>query len=156
MWRSPIDDSVPGFRANIVIESLRGRRRILVVLCRGLKTASSQQATEWRTNLIADGFELDTHHLLLGFPTGLFLWLPNTDSEAPPDFIVSAQSVLERYLSPRVEELGGPDNEDLEVVFSFWLMDLANGMREPDALSEADQMLVTSGLLEKIRNCVFT
>jgi hypothetical protein len=44
-----------------------------------------------------------------------------------------------------------PLHESLEIAFSTWLSDLANGIREPDASSEPEQMLVQSGLLQRIK-----
>ena len=141
-------------QVDIVIES-PDRRRILIVECKRARDASSQQAVRWRRNFVAHGLDSEVPYFLLAFPTDLFLWRANANIEAPPDFTAPANGVLKRYLGPIADQPGGPLEESLEIAFSFWLSDLAHGVRQPDALSEADQMLVNSGLLEKIRGGVF-
>jgi hypothetical protein len=112
-------------RAEIVIES-RNRRPILVVECRRAHGSSSEYAVRWRRNL-----------------------------EALPDFTAPAQPMLKRYLGPIAERPGGPIEESLEYALYAWLSELAHGVRQPEALSEADQMLVTSGLLERMKGSTF-
>jgi hypothetical protein len=141
-------------RAEIVIES-PDRRRILVVECKRAQETSRQQAVRWRRNLVAHGLDSEVPYFLLAFPTGLFLWRANANIEAPPDFTAPAQGVLKWYLGPIADQPGGPLEESLEIAFAAWLSDLAHGVRQPDVLSEADQMLVTSGLLEKMKGGVF-
>jgi hypothetical protein len=140
------------FRTDIVIES-PDRRRILVVEC--TRNTSSQQAVRWRRNFVAHGLDSEVPYFLLAFPTSLFLWRANANIEAPPDFTAPAQGVLKRYLGSIADQPGGPLEESLEIAFSTWLSNLAHGVRQPDALSEADQMLVTSGLLETMRGGIF-
>ena len=141
-------------RADIVIES-PDRRRILVVECKRAQDASKQQAVRWRRNFVAHGLDSEVPYFLLAFPTGLYLWRANANIEAPPDFTAPAQDVLKRYLGSIADQPGGPLEESLEIAFSTWLSDLAHGVRQPDALSEADQMLVTSGLFEKMKGGIF-
>jgi len=137
-------------RANIIIESTSWRP-ILIVVCRPTQDTSSQYATRFRRNLVAHGLDLDLPYFLLAFPTRLFLWRANANIEAPPDFTASTQAVLKRYMGRFADRPGGPCEESLEIALTVWLNYLANGFRQPEALSEADQMLVTSGLLEKIK-----
>ena len=138
------------FQADIVIES-PDRRRILIVECKRASDASREHAVRWRRNFVAHGLDSEIPYFLLVFPTGLFLWRANANVEAPPDFSAPARSVLQRYLGSIAEQPGGPLEESLEIAFSSWLNDLAHGVRQPDVHSEADQMLVASGLLERIR-----
>jgi len=141
------------FSADIIVES-HYRRPILMVKCRGAQGTSNQYATRWRQNLIEHGLDPEVPYFLLAFPTRLFLWRANANIEAPPDFAAPAQDVLRRYLGPIADLPGGP-RQSLELVFHFWLDDLAQELRQPDPLSEAEQMLVTSGLLEKIKGGLF-
>lgn len=141
-------------RVDIVIES-PDRRRILVVECKRAQDTSSQHAVRWRRNFVAHGLDSEVPYFLLAFPTGLFLWRANANIEAPPDFTAPAQGVLKRYLGPIADQPDGPLEESLEIAVSTWLSNLAYGVRQPDARSEADQMLVTSGLLEKMRGGTF-
>jgi len=137
-------------RANIIIESTSWRP-ILIVVCRTTQDTSSQYATRFRQNLVAHGLDLDLPYFLLAFPTRLFLWRANANIEAPPDFTASTQAVLKPYMGRFADRPGGPCEESLEIALTVWLNYLANGFQKPEPLSEADQMLVTSGLLEKIK-----
>jgi hypothetical protein len=141
-------------RAGIVIES-PNPRPVLVVECRRAQDSSSQHAVRWRRNLVAHGLDSEVPYFLLAFPTGLFLWRANADIDAPPDFTAPAHGVLKRYLGPIADQPGGPLEEGLEIALYAWLSDLAHGVRQPEVLSEADQMLVTSGLLEKMTGGTF-
>jgi hypothetical protein len=58
--------------------------------------------------------------------------------------------VLREYLGKRAEA-GGTRGESLQLALVSWLGDLASAIRQPDPTSEADQMLVKSGLYDKIR-----
>lgn len=141
-------------RADIVIE-LPNRRPILIVECKQAQDISSQKAVRWRRNLVAHGLDSEVPYFLLAFPTGLFLWRANSNLEAPPDFTAPAQILLKRFLGPIADQPGGPLEESIEIALSFWLAELAHGVRQPEALSEADQMLVRSGLLERIKGVRF-
>jgi hypothetical protein len=137
--------------ADIVIET-RDRRRVLVVECKRAKETSPSQAARWRRNYLAHGLDSAVPYFLLAFPTALFLWRANHDMHAVPDFTAPAKSVLKRYLGAIADQPDGPLEESLEIAFSTWLNDLAAGIRQPDIGSEADQMLVRSGLLAQIKD----
>jgi len=137
-------------RADIVVES-PDQRRILVVECRRAQATSSEQAMRWRRNFVAHGLDSEVPYFLLALPTELFLWRANANITALPDFSAPATDVLKRYLGLIADQPGGPLEESLEIAFSSWLSDLAHGVRQPDAHSEAEQMLVSSGLLEIMR-----
>jgi hypothetical protein len=138
-------------QADIVVES-PDERRVLIVECKRTKDVSNEQAARWRRNYVAHGLDAHVPYFLLAFSSGLFLWRANTNIDAPPDFTAPAKPVLKRYLGPIADQVDGPIEESLEIAFSTWLSDLASGIRKPDADSEADQMLVDSGLLAKIKN----
>lgn len=140
-------------QADFVIET-KDRRLILVVECKRAKTTSITHAARWRRNFVAHGLDSAVPYFLLAFPTEIFLWHANQDIDAPPDFTAPAKPVLKRYLGPIADQPGGPLEESLEIAFSTWLSDLANGIRQPDTNSEADQMLVVSGLLARIKDGV--
>jgi hypothetical protein len=143
--------SIMAVQADIVIET-PDRRRVLVVECKRAKETSPSQAARWRRNYMAHGLDSSVPYFLLAFPTALFLWRANQDMNAEPDFTAPAKSILQRYLGAIAEQPDGPLEESLEIAFSTWLSDLANGIRKPDVSSEADQMLVQSGLLAQIKD----
>ena len=139
--------------ADITIET-RDRRRVLVVECKRGKETSPLKAAQWRRNYLAHGIHLDVPYFLLAFPTTFFLWRASRDANAAPDFTAPAKSVLSRYLGKIADRPDGPLEESLEIALSTWLNDLATGIRQPEPGSEADQMLVQSGLLAQIKDGV--
>jgi hypothetical protein len=147
---TPQKSATMAVQADIVIETSDGR--ILVVECKRVKETSNEQAARWRRNYLAHGLDSKVPYFLLAFSTGLFLWRANEDVDALPEFTAPAKPVLKRYLGPIADQPDGPIDESLEIAFSTWLSDLANGIRQPDVNSEADQMLVVSGLLERIKD----
>jgi hypothetical protein len=146
--------STMAVQPDIVVET-PDRRRVLVVECKRAKETSPSQAARWRRNYLVHGLDSGVPYFLLAFSTALFLWRENHDMNAEPDFTAPAKSILQRYLGAAIADRpGGPLEESLEIAFSTWLSDLANGIREPDVSSEADQMLVQSGLFAQIKDGV--
>jgi hypothetical protein len=135
---------------DIVVEA-PDRTRVLVVECKRTKESSDVGATKWRRNLQVHGLNVDSEFFLLAFPTKLFLWKAGTPAHANPDFSAPSMPVLKRYLGRVADQPRAPLPESLEIAFSTWLSDLANGVRKPDASSEPERMLVQSGLLERIK-----
>lgn len=125
-------------------------RRVLVVECKGGGEMSPENAALLRRNLLTHNLIPDAPYFLLAVPNGFFLWLDKTPADQPPDFFASAKSVLRDYLGKHAEALG-TRGESLQLVLVSWLGDLASAIRQPDPNSEADQMLVKSGLYDKIR-----
>ena len=137
-------------RSDIVAYSL-DHSPVLAVECKRGKQTSPQSAALLRRNLITHQLMPDAPYFLLAFSTGFFLWLEKTPPGEPPDFSASAKSVLKEYLGKLAEDTGDVRDEGLPLVLFSWLADLADAIRQPDPNSEADQMLVKSGLYDKIR-----
>jgi hypothetical protein len=92
----------------------------------------------------------DPRGVELAIPSRLFLWNTDGGKDAAPNFTADAQPVLRDYLGPIADQEGGPRGESLKLAIASWLGDLASKLRSPDK-SEADRMLVESGLLDKIK-----
>lgn len=135
---------------DIVVEA-PDRTRVLVVECKRAKESSDTDAVRWRRNLQVHGLNVDSEFFLLAFPTKLFLWKADRPPNASPDFSAPSKPVLKRYLGRVADQPGGPLPESLEIALSSWLNDLANGVREPDLASEPEQMIVESGVLDRIK-----
>jgi len=88
---------------------------------------------------------------MLALPATIHVWKPQDDISAPATFKASAASVMRDYLGAIADQPGGPRPESLELAISSWLGDLAGGIRKPVDSSEADAMLVTSGLYDRIK-----
>jgi hypothetical protein len=88
---------------------------------------------------------------MLAFTGALYLWRKETPSDALPDFIASPDSIWRAYVGELAMGPEGIRAEGVEIAVSFWLNDLACGIRKLNSRSEADQMLVRSGLYEQMR-----
>jgi hypothetical protein len=137
-------------RSDIIAYSM-DHRPVLVVECKGGKGTSPENAALLRRNLLAHELIPDAPYFLLAFATAFFLWREKTPADELPDFSASARSVLREYLGELAEKAPATRGESLQLALVSWLGDLASAIRQPDPGSEADQMLVKSGVYEKIR-----
>ncbi len=138
------------FEYDIVVEA-PDHTRVLVVECKRMRETSDTQATQFRESLATQERGLRNAFFMLALPAKLFLWKPDVALDAQPDFTAPARAVLGTYLGPWADQPGGPHSESLEIAISSWLSDLQNGIRNPDPRSEADRMIVQSGLLDQIK-----
>ena len=124
---------------------------ILLVETKWSKDSSEQVAVAYRTNLIANDLLPRDPFFLLAYRNNLFLWREKAGDQAGPDYKSSAKPVLKKYLPsiPDPEKELGP--ESLEFAIKLWLADLASGYEQPDLNSEADKMLVDSGLFKRLK-----
>jgi hypothetical protein len=135
---------------DIVIESA-DRTRVLIVECKRNKVTSAAEAANYRHSFHAFARDLTAAYFMMAFPTGLFLWKGDAAPDAPPPFSAAAKPVLKAYLGSVADQPGGPVAENLEIAISSWLNDLASGIREPDPDSEPEQLIVKSGLFDKLK-----
>ena len=133
--------------------------RILVVECKAGKESSPLNAAVFRRNLFVHGFLPVTPFFMLAYPTKFYLWNQEQPSELSPDsspartsdFAASARPVLTEYLGSWADETTALTTSGLETALLYWLSDLASDIRAPDPASEADKMLMDSGLYARIR-----
>jgi hypothetical protein len=135
---------------DIVLESPR-RERILIVECGGPNGFTRQDAARLRERLL-EYWALEARFFMLAFGTELFLWKRESEPGALPDFTSSARSVLRDYLGRVMDDPHEPSLFSIEITMGSWLHDLAWGMRKLQAGSEADQMLVHSGLYAQMKH----
>jgi hypothetical protein len=139
--------------ADIVLDSPL-QRRVLVVECKLAKEASPEGAARLRRSLYAHRLAPEATFFMLALPTALYLWKKDSAPDALPDFASAAKPVLRDYLGKIADQAGGPRGESLELAISSWLSDLASRLRKPNSESDADQMLVASGLYEQMKDGV--
>lgn len=139
-------------RADIVVDSAP-RRTALLAECRLSKNSSTELAVRLREKLLADcGLPRESNaFFMLAFPDVIYLWIPGSAPDAPPTHSAPAKSLLREYLGRIADQPGGPREESLELAIASWLGDLTANLREPAKTSEADQMVVVSGLYDKIK-----
>jgi hypothetical protein len=124
---------------------------VLLVEVKWSKESSEEDAIFFRRNLRNHSILTDGPHFLLAYRNNLFLWKGSTSPDAQPDFRSPAKPVLRKYLGEIAETASGAGPESLELAFKLWLTDFARGSELPDPKSDADKMLVDSGLYQKIR-----
>jgi hypothetical protein len=135
--------------ADIVVDSPTGRR-VLIVECKSTIRSTPEDAAQVRRNFLAHSQFAADAFFLLAMPSKLFLWGKDRGEGAAPNYTADAQPVLRDYLGPIADQAGGPRAESLELAIASWLGDLTSNLRSADQ-SEADRMLVESGLLDKIK-----
>jgi hypothetical protein len=125
---------------------------VLVVKVTGGKGTSLTDAAEFRKELLENDLTPNAYFWLQVTETQLLLWRRETGWDSPPDFTASTQSLSQGDVSRKLANWSGYSRRQvLGNAVEDWLYGFANGRREPDASSEADQLLCRSGLLERIK-----
>ncbi len=130
----------------------RDRQLILLAEVKWVKESSEDTAVFFRHNLLSHQLLPQVPFFLLAYRNALFLWKEASQSDARPNFQAATRPVLKKYLGGLADSDTGPGPEGMESAIKLWLSDLASGIESPDAGSDADKMLVDSGLYEMIRN----
>jgi len=125
-------------------------RPVLVVEIKGHKDASRENLERLRRSLASEVHEVKPRFLLLAQRDDLFLWDLTSKVGAQPQ-VASAKSVLRDYAKSVPDPEHSLRKDGLQMVLRSWLDDLALGIRKPRADSEADQLLVSSGIYQDIR-----
>lgn len=139
--------------ADILLESPTGRR-VLLVECKAVIHSSPKSAAHLRRNLLFHSAGTSAAFFMLATPSALYLWNEEAQPDELPLFSSDSKQVLREYLGPLVDRSGGPRGESIERAIASWLSDLAGQLRKPEATSQADQMLIASGLYEQMKDGV--
>jgi hypothetical protein len=84
----------------------------------------------------------------------LHLWRKDAPAGSPPQFTASAKQIWRNYLGKLAEEPGTLRSESMELAVAAWLNDLANNVTRLDTESEADRLLLDSGLYDQMKGGV--
>lgn len=137
--------------ADIAVFS-KDRRPILVV---EVKDSTAyivpQAAADLRRNLLAHGLLADVPFFMLATAVQVFLWPKDVAPDDRPQFSAATKSVLDAYGSKRPMPEKSRRGGALEIVTFSWLSDLASEVRAPSADSDADRMILESGLYDQIK-----
>jgi hypothetical protein len=137
--------------ADIAVFS-KDRRPILIVEVRdGSMYATAQSAAGLRRSLMGHNLLPDVPFFMLATPIRIFLWRSNAQPGAYPSYSATAKPILDSYGSRHANREKSVHGGALEIVLFSWLSDLATGARGLSADSEADRMLLESGLYEEIQ-----
>jgi hypothetical protein len=125
----------------------------LVVEAKSQQQTSRDWAARFRRNLLAHQAIPPAKYFLLAMPDHLYLWKNGVNlAEAPPDYEIPTWEVLGGYLGARNEPPRRVWEESLQLALASWLNDVASSKRELRPESEADRLLVDSGLYEAIKS----
>jgi hypothetical protein len=136
--------------ADVVVDVPR-RGRVLVVEITWFKEPSISKAIGHR-DIRAPFWTTNFEYFMLVLRGDVYVWRHDRPPGSPPDFSAPIGKVWLKYLgefSEKPETLGAGA---MEFAIWSWLDDLAGGVRPPDPESEADQMLLSSGLYDLMQN----
>jgi hypothetical protein len=129
----------------LVVDSFY-RRTVLTVECIASRHDSAEGAARLRDLLLPEDLEIDPCFFMLTRLSVINLWVPGHSRGALPDYTAPALPILQQYLA----------NTDylyraiLRNVMARWLESFSYG--RPANTTEAEQMLVASGLYEKLKD----
>jgi len=125
-------------------------RQVLIVEVKSGKDSDPQQLERVRQALMSVIEAQSVQFFVLAQRNGLFLWKKGASTGTDAEF-APVKGLLREYAASL------PDQEEiirkpgLEMVIHAWLDDLALGIRQPKPDSEADQLLVKTGIYDQIR-----
>lgn len=137
--------------ADIVVETLT--RRILRVDCTWMKEPSLAKVTQLRDDL-AQMWSTRFEYFMVTLRAELYLWRDDAPAGSPPQFTASAKQIWRNYLGERGKKPDTLLSDSMELAVASWLNDLANNVAKPDPESEADQLLLRSGLYDQMKGGV--
>lgn len=125
----------------------------LIVEVKNRPQTSAEWAVRFRRNLLTHQAIPPAKYFLLALPDRLYLWKDAwNQEEAPPNYTVRTWEALRDYLASWNEQPQHLGEETLELALASWLRDVANSTRKLRPDSEADRMLVESGLYNAIKS----
>lgn len=123
------------------------RQLVLLAEIHSLRESSEDAAVQFRMNLLTHNFLGEVPYFLIADRNSLFLWKQGSEPGKRPDFKSPAKPVLKKYLGNLADTNDRIGAESLDQAIRLWLTDLATEYEPPNPDSEADKMLVQSGLL---------
>jgi hypothetical protein len=123
---------------------------LVIVEVKGGKDTSPQSLEQVKQQLLTYATHIPAQYLLAVFRSGLFLWEKQDEQNHAPRH-ASARSLFREYASSVAEPEDRLRTDGLRILVHAWLDDLAIGIRKPKADSEADQLLVDTGIYEKMK-----
>lgn len=130
----------------------RDRRPILVIeVEKGVHYATAEMAAQLRRGFIRHGLLPNVPFFMVATPIQMFLWHGDALPDAHPEYSAGTQPILESYAGSRAHREQPFRYGASEIVFFFWIADIASGVRRLSSDSELDRMLLESGLYEQIK-----
>ena len=127
------------------------RELVMLIEVKWSKDSSEEDAIFFRKNLRGNRILSDGPHFMLAYRNRLFLWKGSSAPDAKPDYASPAKPILKEYLGERTDAENEVGPETLEQAYKLWLIDLIRGSKVPDPKSDADNILVDSGVYARIK-----
>jgi len=137
--------------ADIVLDT--PTKRLLLVECTWMKEPSLAKATKLRDSL-AELWSTDFEYFMLALQTDLYLWRKAAIAGSEPRFTASATQIWRDYLGKLADDPEALRSASMVIAVGAWLNDLAHHATKPDSGSEADQLLLRSGLYDQMKGGV--
>lgn len=135
-------------KADIVIDT--PPKRLLVVDCTWFREPSLERVIDRRDSL-AELWSINFDYFMLTLRGELYLWRNDAPSGSPPAFTAATNRIWRKYLGNLADQPDTLRSEVMEIAVAAWLNDLAHNVAKPDPESDADQLLLRSGLYEKMK-----
>ena len=129
----------------LVVDSIY-RRTILTVECIAQSGESIEEAVYLRDTLLPEEIDIDDCYFMLARISVINLWMPRSARGALPDYTASVLPILREHAHERIDDL---DRAGLRQAVASWLESVSRWRDK--GTSEAEKMLVRSGLYEKLR-----
>jgi hypothetical protein len=131
--------------ADVVLET--PSRRVLLVECTWMREPTLAKVIDERDGL-APLWGIDFDYFMLTLRAELYLWRKDAPAGSPPEYTASAMQIWRDYLGKLAETPETLPSECMEIAVAIWLNNLANNIVGPNPESEADQLLLRSGLFD--------
>lgn len=139
------------FRPDLALYSPEGTLQMVGEVKRS-RDNSATAAASIRRNLLAHGAVPNAPFFLVFLSERLFLWKNLEEKvDSPPNLSATIVDVLQDYLGERASDPHNLGGESLEIALTAWFRDLATATRTPKQGSEADKVIVDSGLYSLLR-----
>lgn len=136
------------YHPDITVYSPDGEARLLVEV-KGRGPADETWAQRFRHNLLAHVPGYKPTHFMVVLPERLYLWGPDADLDAEPDYEASTRRSMSEYLDHDGSgDLGG---RAFEFLVRAWLSDLVSLEPTREEIGPDLEWLFDSGLYETIR-----
>lgn len=139
--------------ADIVLET--PNKRLLHVECTWMKEPSMADVIEVRDDL-SELWTIESEYFMLALQTDLHLWRTDAPAGSQPLFTASPRQIWHYYLGERGDDLDFIRSEVMIILLGAWLNALAHNIMRLDPDSEADQLLIKSGLYDRMKRGVVT
>jgi hypothetical protein len=118
-----------------------------------MKEPSLAKVTQLRDDL-AQFWSTQFEYFMVTLRAELYLWRDDAPPGSPPQYTASAKQIWRDYLGEYGDRPETLLCVSMEMAVASWLNDLANNVTKPDPESEADQLVLRSGLYDRMKGGV--